>query len=103
MTPEGKVKAAVIDALEKTGVHHVRIQSGKVRVRGGWMCLAKEGTADILCCPNSRLPVWLELKQLKGKQRECQIEFEASVRALGHSYHVIRGLDDLEPILRELT
>ena len=37
-----------LDALAKLGVWAMRVNSGKVKVRGGWVQLAPDGTADII-------------------------------------------------------
>lgn len=36
MTPEGEVKTAVLDYLKKSGRFFMRMQSGQVKVMGGW-------------------------------------------------------------------
>ncbi len=94
MTPEGKIKAEVQDFLKKSGRYFMRMQSGKVKLRGGWMYLCPEGTADILTFDAAGRCIWLELKQLKGVQREAQLLFEQRVRAMGHSYAVVKSVDD---------
>ena len=48
MSGETPIIRDILDALEQLGVEAFRAQSGRVRVRGGWMVLCPEGTADIL-------------------------------------------------------
>jgi len=48
---ETKLSRAIQDALTlDPDVLVVRVHSGKVKVKGGWMQLAEEGTSDLLCC-----------------------------------------------------
>lgn len=47
MSETSEVTRPLLVALAKLGVYAVRVQSGRLRVRGGWMHLAPEGTPDI--------------------------------------------------------
>lgn len=101
MTPEGAIKAAVMDYLKKSGRFYMRMQSGKVKVMGGWMYLCPAGTADVLTfAPDGRC-MWIELKQLKGEQRKAQVEFQEKVTAIGHSYVVARSVEDVAAAFKE--
>ena len=84
MTEEGDIKRRILDALEAVGAFTIRVQSGLVKVRGGWMHLARKGTPDILVImpPRARL-LGLEVKTAKGTEREAQLQWAADVRALG--------------------
>lgn len=90
MTPEGILKRDVWDYLKMAGHLHFRMQSGHVKVRGGWMCLCPEGTADFLVCLARCPNAWVELKaegQTTSKERiASQAAFAEDVRALGHHY-----------------
>ena len=79
--------------LRQMGIFTLRLNSGKVKVRGGWMQLCQEGTADILCFPRRRV-VWIETKALKGALRQKQCEFRDVVTSLGHEYHEVRSIDE---------
>jgi hypothetical protein len=94
VTEEGKVKKDVLKFLKDTKRYHMRMQSGRVKVRGGMMHLQPVGTADLLTFAENGRCIWLELKQLKGTQRQAQIDFEHRMRAMGHSYAVVRSVDD---------
>ena len=97
-TPEGDLKAQVVAALNQLGYLWFRMQSGRVRVKGGWMMLHKEGTGDILVFPPGRV-CWLELKvkgQKTAKERvEAQAEFGKQVQALGHEYRICETVADV--------
>ena len=101
-TPESKVKDEVVEYLNKTGAFYRRMQSGKVKVRGGFMQLAPEGTADFLVC-TSAATYWLELKAPKGttaaSRKQAQAAFAEEVRALGHHYAICESLGDVRAVL----
>ena len=101
MSERSGIQAQVLATLKQLGIYHMRLNSGRVKVKGGWMSLAPEGTADVVAFPDRKTPVWLECKADTG-QSEAQCEFECRVVNLGHSYHLIRTLDDLEPLLKEM-
>ena len=85
----------IVDALTQLGIYCLRLNSGKVQVRGGWMKLCPEGTADIVIFPRGRMPVWVETKTKTGKLRTAQIAFADKMADLGHSYWTIRSLDEM--------
>jgi hypothetical protein len=101
MTPEGLVKVEVLDYLKAAGIFHMRMQSGRAKVRGGWMHVCPAGTADILAFDENGGVVWIELKRLKGEQREKQVEFQAKVTAIGHKYVVVRSVEDVAAAFKE--
>ncbi len=96
---ESDIQRFCLDALKALGIFAMRLNSGKVKVRGAWMSLCPIGTADIVAYPENSLPVWLEIKQAKGEQRQAQIDFQEKVTNLGHSYYVIKSIDEFMPIL----
>ncbi len=97
MTPEGKLKVEVNDFLKKTGKVFLRLNSGMVKVRGGFMQLCPEGTADYLVlCPDLR---FIELKApgaaTKKKRAELQAAFAERVIALGHKHIQATSLEQV--------
>jgi hypothetical protein len=95
----------LIDALNKTGGLAMRMNSGKVRVKGGFMQLHEKGTADILFFPRprwtldfaiERCPVWIETKSghSNKEQIENQAAFREKVEALGHRYIRATTIDE---------
>jgi hypothetical protein len=101
MTPEGIVKAAVLDYLKESGRFYMRMNSGTVRVRGGMMHLCPVGTADILTFGPTGGCMWIELKHRKGEQGKKQVEFQEKVTAIGHSYVVARSVEDVVAAFKE--
>lgn len=41
--PETEISKAIGEQLNQLGVYNLRLNSGKVKVRGGWMLLARKG------------------------------------------------------------
>lgn len=91
MTPEGKAKAAIVKALEKNGIQPIRVQSGRVRVKGGMMHCAPTGTPDFLVMvpPHGRC-LWLEVKAPDGTESDEQIEFARKATRLGAVVRTVR-------------
>lgn len=97
MTPEGKLKLEVTKFLASSGLIYLRLNSGIVKVRGGFMHLCPEGTADfIVCCPDPR---WIELKAPGQKtlktRAEKQQAFADKVMGLGHRHIQATSLDQV--------
>jgi hypothetical protein len=100
MTPEGLLKKAVVTYLSSTGLFWRRTQSGMVKVKGGFLHLMPNGTADFLVCPIWRKAVWIELKapgQVTAKERKLQqADFAAEVRNLGHYYFICMSVEEVQ-------
>lgn len=101
-TPETILKDEVVELLKNSGILYFRMNSGKVRVRGGFMQLAKDGTADLLVFTGQR-PIWIELKGSGQKtlkaRAEAQEAFADEVEALGHSYHRCESLEAVKAVI----
>jgi len=114
VTPEGALLRTVTDLLTaervwwmrcNSGLHILRDESGKKRAFRGH----RPGTADILTVRRVALnslyplfvPTWLELKAPRGVQSQLQKEFQATVEAHGHTYLLIRDVDQVVAWLRE--
>jgi hypothetical protein len=103
MSEQSEITSPIKTALEKAGYFVLRIQSGVVRVKGGFMHLAPTGTADLLVF-DGRKPLWVEAK-LKGnktnkKRAADQAEFRDRVLALGHGHVRAESLDDVLEALK---
>lgn len=119
-TPEGYVKAAVIEYLQRQGfelgTNLFRMNSGSMLVESKGktrrIAMGEKGTADLLALPlllpaiwpNLSAPlmhpmvVWLECKAEGGKQTAVQKDFEARVTAEGHRYAVVRSIEDVKAL-----
>ena len=98
MSETRELTGPLVRMLKQMGIIAFRMQSGQVRVRGAWMHLCPEGTADILCFP--RGPVtWIETKLPKGStaksRKETQAAFRESVEAIGHRYILATSIDEV--------
>ncbi len=103
MTPEGALKAEVLKYLQGANVFFLRMNSGKVKVRGGYIDLHPTGTSDFLVCRVGELPAWVELKA-KGQstaaaRKKAQAEFGERVKQIGHRYAIVTSVDELTAFL----
>ncbi len=75
---ETDISRCIQDALAKAGVLVVRVHSGKVKVKGGWMQLARKGTPDLWTEWG-----WIEVKK-PGKVRSPeQVKWAEDATAKG--------------------
>jgi len=98
---ESDIQKQIMETLEQCGIFYIRLNSGEVRVHGGYLRLCPPGTGDIIVFPPMSTPVWLEIKELKGEQRKTQIAFQAKTADYGHDYYIVRSLDDIKPFINE--
>jgi hypothetical protein len=84
--PETKAQAAIVAALASVGRVAIRIQSGKVKVGGGWMQLAPEGTPDLYVLGWG----WLEVKHGQGKPSAAQRKMHALLDLNGELVAVVK-------------
>lgn len=54
------------------------------------------GFPDLLILTNDGRTIYCEVKTLKGKQRQDQINFMNQIRSKGHTYIVARSINDIE-------
>lgn len=84
--PETSRQALIVEALETAGRLVIRIQSGRVRVKGGWMHLAPTGTPDLYVVGWG----WLETKLENTKPSAEQLRMHARLRSAGERVEIIR-------------
>ncbi len=99
---EGDILREITDALTAAGVLVIRVQSGKVQVRRGWMHLAPEGTPDLACV----IPPWghallLEVKTAKGRERAAQRRMAKQLTSIGATVRTVRSVDEALAALAE--
>ena len=103
MSESSEITGPLVKMIREMGIMAERMNSGRVKVRGGWMQLHTAGTADILAFPAGRV-LWMETKQPKGhtnkEQLDNQDEFERKVKALGHEYHRVTSIDQGIDLIR---
>lgn len=106
-TPEGIVKSAMLDYLNISGHRFFRMNSGRVKVRGGWMHLAPEGCADFLICLSRCPPAWCEVKcegqTTTAKRKAAQAAFADDMKALGHAHRICNSVAELVSFLGDVV
>ena len=102
MSERKNITTPILKACIQLGIFAMRVNSGKVKVRGGWVQLAPAGTADIAIYPRDQRPVWVETKIKDGELSDEQCAFADRVADLGHSYWTIQSLEEILPLLEEL-
>jgi len=100
MKSEAQVKREICDALTKLGIEWWRINSGAVRVRGGFSHGAKKGTADLLASAyfdGYKDPsfLWIEVKKPDGVQSKEQCQFQLARSRNHHRYWLITSVGEL--------
>lgn len=114
---ERDTQKAILDYLAAKRILAFRMNTGamKAEYKGKmrFMRFGVPGTADVLAFPKAAwnpetratldywntLPVWIEVKDLKGKQTEVQKSFEALVVMHGHRYILARSLEDVKEVI----
>ena len=101
MTPEGRIKAAVLRYLERRGFFAWNNPSGAVRVAPErWLHFGKKGSADILgCLPGGRF-LAVEVKAPDGRLTPEQSGFLETIRGLGGVAVVVKSRRELDEALR---
>jgi len=90
MSDETDLQRAILETLRALGLTVWRNQSGTVRVRGGFMHMAPEGTPDIIGYLADGRLLGIEVKlpgkekrNTKPERREKQAAWRAKARAAG--------------------
>lgn len=97
MSEQSEVVRPILDALRSMGICAWRNQSGKVRVRGGFMMLAPKGTPDIVGFLRDGRFLGIECKLPDGKHQETQEqrEFGRVLANSGGVYILARTVDEV--------
>ena len=103
---ETDISRDIREKLEAHGYRCDRLQSGQVKVSGGWMHLARKGTPDTIVfgkrstCGHADV-FFLETKTPIGKLSEHQIAWHAWAEKLGVRVAVVRSAREALDILRK--
>lgn len=100
---ESAISSSVTQRWEARGGIVVRVQSGKVPVRGGWMQLAERGTPDLYVMAPHGQAFWAETKTERGKLSEDQQRWHMKARRLGHLVFVVRDEASADAAWKEAT
>lgn len=88
---ETQISKEIRDALKLTGWRCERINSGKVKVNGGWMHLASKGFPDTLIMKPIGLFGFLETKTDIGKLNDDQKRWHEWAVNSGFNVAVVRS------------
>jgi len=88
---ETTLKKNICVALDTMGFRVVRIQSGRAKVRGGWMWLAKKGTPDLLVLSPY---VFLEVKRPGKELSPDQRDWHDWAKGAGVPVTTVRGVQE---------
>lgn len=119
---ESDIQKSILDYLAAEHIFALRMNSGTTLATHNGKTRAirmqAPGTADILAFKHRKtgflatpaiigdyttdviVPIWIEVKDSKGKQSEFQKNFQSQVEEHGHRYIVARSLDDVKEALR---
>ena len=105
---ESDLYRPIIDAAIASGLAVLwRNQSGKTKVRGGYMQLGPTGSPDLvgwmLRGPFPGRFVGLEVKKPREKPTEAQLEWQARIKASGGVAGVVETVGEAIRILQEAT
>lgn len=110
---EAQTQRAILDYLAAQRILHCRMNTGAMKAEHNgktrFLRFGRKGMADILAFPKGgclclncnswqrrhSMPLWIEVKSATGRQSPEQKAFQAEVEADGHSYLLVRDVDDL--------
>lgn len=101
MSPEARLQADIVQWLQSEGYYFCSIPNeAKGRSAVGQMQLIamglRPGASDMVVILPEGKVVWVEVKDEKGDQSPAQVKFEARVKELGHTYIVVRSIEELQ-------
>ena len=96
---EAQIQRQILDWLAAEGIFSIRFNTGAVKMGQRFVRFGTAGCADILACPQGRPPVWIEVKSATGRQRLEQRSFQNAVELAGHTYTIVRSLEDVQEVL----
>lgn len=98
---ETTLSKQIADQLDQLGIWHLRLNSGRVKVRGGWMHLCPEGTPDRVCLLEGRA-VFIEVKVPGEQPTPEQIACHERIKQNGGIVLVIETAAQVWESLRNL-
>ena len=91
---ETAISKAIADAIKALGFKVLRLHSGGVKVRGGYMAGNETGTPDRCVLLSGGTVVFLEVKRPGEKQRAEQVKWADDAAKWGHVVHVVDNTQD---------
>lgn len=96
MATETEVKKMGCDILRDNGYIVERLQSGKVKVKGGWMQLCDTGTPDTHIVGLKGFHFYWETKKPGGKPSKEQLLKKADYESRGFLVYITDSYEELE-------
>ncbi len=92
---EAPIQRAILDAFAAMGVLAYRINSGRVKARGGWYQGAPAGFPDVIVvvAPIGRL-LGLEVKDAKGVVSDAQVRTADALCRAGAACRTVRSVEE---------
>ena len=103
---ESKIQSEIVQYLQARGLYFFSVPNERkatVAQMGRLIAMGlRPGVSDLIAfLPNGK-PLFIEVKDSKGKQSDKQKRFEKRITELGHIYKVVRSVDDVEAFLNEV-
>ena len=89
---ETQLSKSIRDALESMGVWVERLQSGKIKLRHGWLHCCSPGTPDMLCLWPT--VAFLEIKLPGRKLSQEQADWHRRARTAGLEVHRVESVEE---------
>lgn len=87
--------------LENQGkIIYIKNNSGALKTDTRFIRFGKAGSPDFFIFTNDGGCLHLEVKNEKGSQNENQIEYQNKIERLGHTYFIVRSVDEVERIIK---
>ena len=95
MSGETAISSKIADILSDLGFMHQRNPCGRLKVRGGWVYGAPNGTPDRLVLLDGGSVVWVEVKKPGGVLSQAQLDWHREARERwGHRVEVADNAQD---------
>ena len=106
---ESEILRQITDYLTAKGILWFRMNSGAMfgshKGKGWAVRFGTKGMSDLLAFVGTgngfQIPLWIEVKNEKGKMSEYQLCFKELVEARGHFYLLARSVDDVMALWAE--
>jgi len=92
---ESEIQRAILDAFAAMGVLAFRINSGRVKAKGGWYQGAPAGFPDVIVVvpPTGRL-LGLEVKTATGEENADQVKMAKDLSRAGAAVRTVRSAEE---------
>ena len=81
---------------------YIRNNSGAYKIGNRFIRFGKPGSPDFVVFIDHRNCIHIEVKNETGRQSELQLEYQKKVENLEHFYVIVKSLDDLESVFRDM-